>query len=450
MQEFKKLLILSIKNLKSRKWLHIKIVTALVSLTFILSIFAAFTTSVGSYAERRRDDNVSCNYICSEKKVDTLPKLKQRLDKTCVGFSKDRILQILDIQDYKDFSFYLLYSNISIVLNGQICKFQYDPSLSEYVFEPVFGDEVFTENDYTSLRRIYGYDNFIIGKTPSAPNEVVVSGNMLGCYGLTPEDVLNKDINFTFHATVDKVKYSFNYLPDMKVTGVIRSEYSELYGHEFSLVSKFIPSVILSETSELLNDSEILYERYVYSFSDWLTDEEVDVLVDEGLIENTSYYNARSLFNWLQYQSQFMSILSNIFIFAGGARCVGIIFMIYLSIDKFVKYFSRSAGILSVSGLKNESIKTVILIQLVILCLISAAISFALTVGTAYLINFILTGTVIIGYDFSFLNVDYIFYLTAIGVELLISAIAVACTYAISYVSVKNKSVKQLLDAGNL
>lgn len=450
MQEFKKLLILSIKNLKSRKWLHIKIVTALVSLTFILSIFSAFTASVGSYTERRLNDNVSCNYISSEKEADTLPKLKQRLDIKQYGFTKDKVLQILDIQDYNEFYYYLLYSDIDIVLNEQFYEWQKNASNSRNDnFVALFGGEIFTENDYISLRRIYGYDNFIIGETPSASNEIAVSASMLECYDLTPEDVLNKEISFIFHATVDKVKYPFIYLPTMKITGVIRSEMRQIYGHR-SNIYNMIPSVIMSESSELINDYECVFENYIYSFSDWLTDEEVDELVNEGFINDSGYYCAYSLLSEAGFQLQFMSILSNVFIFAGGALGVGIIFMIYLSIDKFVKYFSRSAGILSVSGLKNESIKTVMLIQLVILCLISAAISFVLTVGTAYLINFILTGTVIIGYDFSFLNVDYIFYLTVIGVELLISAIAVACTYAISYVSVKNKSVKQLLDAGNL
>lgn len=294
-----------------------------------------------------------------------------------------------------------------------------------------FSGDLFTKNDYISLKARFGLDTFIFGAMPEKGDEILISEAMLEMYGLTTEAVLNKRIEFC------RADNGLPVMEEATVSGVIRKEYYELAGHSFD--SNFSPCVYLTESNTL--GLEPPGKANVYCLEEFQTKETVLGWLNDGLIDSESNYAACGLISGIEFINRLQNITLRIFSVLGVLICAGILFTVYLLMDKYLKYFTKSGGILSMCGITQRQLNIVMYIQILVFTVIAAIIS-AVFVIVAYE----LLGNILQWYIVGELTggVGYLFMLFGIGIAAVL--ITSSVIFAFNYCATRKRTVKECLD----
>lgn len=456
MKKLKKLFILSFKNLKCHKWLNVRIVIALSVFMFIICLFSVFYVSTGLMYTRYPAEHVSTNYIFSREEITDLPEGTQ-LSIIKSGDYSSRLISLFGEKKPGQFSPYILfYDRINIELEGKEYQF-YRNNFLDYLGASsdfnVFSlsENFFTKNDYAELKLRFGLDSFIIGELPQTSNEILVSAEMLQWYGLQPEDILGKQVGFNYsHNPViggEIIDYGPIWEP-FTVTGVIRQEYYQLYGH--NLLDRptsgwfCVPSVVMMPDAEAFIGLDN-YGRtfYRYSFNDWYR--------DRGYESRDDYCGAGVII-FLNRVDRVQSIMFTLFLVLGICLGGGMLLTLYLLTDKFIRHFARNGGTLLTEGLSEREFKLSVLIQVLILCLIAMVASFALIAFAYWGLS---VGAVKFSRLLSFvglmrLNEIFVFnstlFIILLLVELAVVALVALCLILNVLLFTRKKSIKELLN----
>lgn len=411
MNEFKKLLRIAFKNLKCHRWLNIKIIGALTCFVFLICMFCIFPVSLALTQIDYMTKYVTAN------KIETYDNLDGRLTQEHIKYCIKECPT--------DYSY---YQQLTI----QVGKSSYTCDKLTLTLLKIYSGDVFTQNDYKAFKASYGYDSIIIGDMAVLDNEILISEEMLGSYGLTADDVLKKEVTF-----IDSLSGQ-PFGGEVIVSGIIRKEFYKLYGHDSEINIK--PSVYVADIGSLgITEYNSLN---VYAFKEYPSKETIEGWVNKGLIKDSTKYFGWNILSGMEFIKHLQQVTIELFAVLGVLVLAGILFTLYLLMNKYIKYFSKSAGIMSVCGMTNAQLNAMMYIQLFIFCLIAAVISLALAVGIysilGQFLNFYMSGNVM-GVDFRFLLI-----LFGIGIA---SVFAVSSLiFAFNYLATRKATVKQLLE----
>lgn len=459
MKELKKLFTVSFKNLKCHKWLNARIVVTLSVFMFLISLFSVFYASTGIMYESYPAERVSTNYIFSREVITDLPAGTQ-VTEIKTGEYSSRLISILGENHKGQMSSYNLASTrVRLELEGKEYiyhrgnVFSYTNSYTSGFNVYSWDENFFTENDYSELELRFGLDCIVIGETPKASDEILLSAEMLKWYGLQPDDVLGKQVsfNYSFNPVIggEIIDYGPIWERQFTVTGVIREEYYQLYGHSPLDPPLWIgwfsfPSVFMMPDAEAFNEIENYGAIfYMYSFNDWHR--------DRGYESREDYCGCGVL--WVRNRiDRIRNIMSTLFLVLGICLGGGMLLTIYLLTDKFMRHFARNGGTLLAEGLSERQLKISVLVQILFLCLIAMFISFALTA-------FVYWGLSAAAVKFAkplarvnLFNLNEIFafnsafFIILTLVELAVVAVVALCLMLNVLLFTRKKSIKELLN----
>ena len=245
-------------------------------------------------------------------------------------------------------------------------------------------DKYFTEADRIELKENFGKDSFFsMGHYPATPEEIAVSPIMLEAYGLEGKDVMGKML--TVYLKDPREGYDPLYkLYSYTVCGIIDEDVYSLTGHASNTNTR--PVVLFQHENEHAGGSHFV--RYRLYLKDW---PDADKMIEwrehfAGVDESYSYLG----FGYVQKANALARIqilATNLYIIVGAALIVGLVLTIFLMIDKYMKVFSRSSGILMTLGLRRSQLYLMLGMQLFILCVLAVPVAFLLTAGGYYVIN---------------------------------------------------------------
>ena len=292
---------------------------------------------------------------------------------------------------------------------------------------------MFSENDSTELEAVYGYTSLLsAGSIPQERNEFIVSELILDAYELTAEDVLGKEIS-AYIPNVSAPEEGDIHEFTARCTGVVRREYYQLTGHSGS--SDILALLMFSKDSDLFAKNN--FNRYFYHFGDWPDSD----LLQEWTKLGIKHVNHAVLTD-MHALDDIQVLASNLYIIVGSALVIGLILTVFLMIDKYMKIFSRSGGILLTFGMERRQLYSLLLLQLLILCAFAIPISLALTAAGYGVINFVISWATRV--DLS-LSSWQIVSMLGIGIGVVVGISLLFFAYAVFML--RKHTIKQFLSA---
>lgn len=432
MKTLKKLFILSFKNLKCRKWLNIKIVTALTFLILFVSLFSVVGISISNMRSTLFKQTVSSNYLQTyhQQPLDKpMPEGTQVIEYIHAGNSP-RIQEIIYEQYGSGYYYVIDTQSLRLEVGAKtfISEAREPGFNNPYNVAIIACQNPFTENDYKALKTNFGLNNFIIGKMPEAADEAVISATLLGYYNLSYEDVLGKQITFCYFDH-GKMWEPFT------VTGIIIPEYTKLRGH-VNGGAEFSPDVIVAE------DSESVFETYdyIYSFPNWLTKEEVKYLTSSG----GATYEGEGTLREADNLAQIQTVTTNLFTILGVSFGVGLLLIIYLLTDRFTRYFVRGGGVLLTEGIGERELNALTIVQILLLCGVAVLASFVLTTAVYSAVREVLNRHVFGWMELMPLNGMFFCIVFGVGLAMIL-AVTLFLFFNI-FTLTRKKSIKELLN----
>ena len=266
---------------------------------------------------------------------------------------------------------------------------------------------------------------------PVSKNELLIGEPVLNAYGLKAEDVLGKEITASLK----------NLLPfgnprtlfTARVTGIICEEYYSLMGHDLLGLR---PALLFHAESDLFAANAVEY--FLYHLENW--PEEDTAVAWQEHFANFDYVGA-SLVDWIDSLNNVQVLASNLYIIIGSSLLVGLVLTIFLMIDKYIKVFSRSGGILLTHGMRRGHLYILLLIQLLILCLIAIPIALVLTAAGYSIINFLVEWATHVSMG---LSIARILGMLAIGIASVVAIALLFFVYAALF-KLRRRTVKEFL-----
>lgn len=445
MKKLKKLFILSFKNLKCRKWLNVKITAALTVLMFLLSLFSMVGISMSLMRSTVFTQNISTNFLWSKGvALDiAMPEGTQVIEYKVAGYSQ-RLYEIRkELYGEENAGGYFVSSSefLRIEVDGEILISEarhvvdWSDASQPWNIDMIACKNPLTDNDYKELKANFGLDKLFIGKMPEAADEVAVTATMLGYYNLSCEDVLGKQITFHF------LDYGKMWEP-FTVTGVIIPEYTQLRAHEPEDIGwvpqNFCPQIIVSYDNESVEEG--ISSNYIYSLPRWLTEEEIDHFYVEGV-----RYPGGYILRDLEDLAEIQSLITNVFLILGVSFGVGLLLIIYLLTDRFIRYFVRGGGVLLTEGIDGRELNALTVIQILILSVIAVLFSFVLTTVVYGVARPILNDYVFNGW-MKLIAVNGTYFAILLGVGLALVLAVTLCLFLNIFILMRKKSIKELLN----
>lgn len=416
---------LAAKNMRAYAWLNVKMCFTFACLAFLICLFTVYNAAIDLRKDTYIAESASCNYLITAK--------KEKLDE---------FVAVFDDVEFRDT--FLSYSydkamksayGVSTTMTSKytMLKVEGEPHLSVKaigvgtIADPERG--IFHKSDVTELRARYGLDSiFLSGGVPETADEVAIGeiaveafelGDVLGktleCYVINP----NGDDIFIFGA---------------KVCGIIRKEYYSLSGHDSS--GKIRPMFLFHRDSALFADkSKVMtnYRMYLNSLPD-------AELLAEAFENNSSGYCGAVRLHRANLLSKVQVLASTLYVIIGTALIISLILTIFLMIDKYMKVFSRTSGILMTMGMQKRTLFALLAFQLAILCAFAIPISFILSFTGYYVIRFLVKFVTHISLD---LSIGSIVGILMIGIAIVVTIAAMFFAY-VSW-CLRKKTVKELL-----
>ncbi len=430
-QEVKKgfsLFRLACKQIKTYLWMNTKLCLTFAALAFLFCLFTVYNVAIEEYRDNKYDEIASSNYIIFQSP------------------SQDEIVHTY----YSDFVYedhYLLHNYAPTVSAEYAVGGQYNAN-STYFFIDVDGKEYiplknvtfatiacetgyFTEFDYRELKARYGYDSFFsAGHYPEALDEIAVSELLLDAYKMEPEDVLDKTMTVKFRK---KTEGEFVEQFTMKVCGIYRRELTSLKGHSAEMVCR--PTFLFPYGSDFFKSS--YYHRYRRYLADW---PELEDVLSWQYTDSSTKYVGKEMAAHISNTSKVQILAANLYAVVGTTLAIGLILTVFLMIDKYIKVFSRSGGILMTFGLKRSQMFALLAIQLLLLCLAAIPIAAILTLLGYTVLSALLKWVVAISLTVSAGEIATIL-IVAVAIVFAIAAMF----FLVSLIRLRRKPIKEIL-----
>ncbi|MCD7728812.1 MAG: hypothetical protein LUI60_02725 [Clostridia bacterium] len=353
MNKVKRYFFLICRNFRAHKWLNLQIILCFAVLGFLITLFSIFSFSLNTTQSAMAANYISANYITSD---------------TAINFEDDGIEKLT----YKTYDAnaatssvlgmeldYIIYSIIQIKIDNHnyLCIENGNLSINT-------GETLFTKND---LKEASG--TLLYGTYPTSASEICISQNLLECFGIAADEITGKTISISF------IKNSAAILDDVTICGIISSEYYNLSGHNGGSY-QIIPDIWTAQDCQLFSENSKWNIKYVYSFEEWLSESQADYY--------ETLYGCKYIGNYVTEDiaiiSNMQTLTLNIALMIGIFIAIGLLLIMYLLTDKYLRLFFISGGILKVCGMDSADLKLLLYLQIIFICLLSAVISALLSV----------------------------------------------------------------------
>ncbi len=385
-QEIKKdisLFRLACKNIRTYFWMNAKMCFTFACLAFLICLFTVYNVALNEQRDSIVNESASSNYFYSQN-PENIEEFKAQFPDTSYedlywlhSFADDIYLRYgVGGQYLSDSSFFVLG------IGGREYR-----ALKKVTFGCAVHatDEFFAPADYEELRACFGKQTFFdAGNYPATEEEVAVGMPMLEAYGLDAGDVLGKEITI-FIKDPRAGKEPLQSIAKATVSGVITADFYALSGHRS--VGNTRPFFLFKNGNTFMSAKRIA--RYRVYPSTW---------PDEMQADSWKFSGSSSLYAYIGYNNVanvdtingIQVLATNLYVIIGSALSIGLIMTIFLMIDKYMKVFSRSSGILMTVGMRRSRLFLLLGIQLFLLCLIAVPIAFILTAGGYITITYII------------------------------------------------------------
>lgn len=424
---------LALKNIATYAWMNMKLCLTFACLAFLICLFTVYNAAINQRKDEFIRSAASSNYILSNSR-NTIETVKKSWDKIAA----------------EDTLIYHNFANVISSCYGVGGKYFADSSFfvlevdgKQYAASKTVGfctaahetDAFFTPQDYAELRATYGLDSFFLtGDYPAEQDEVAIGLPMLEAYRLQPEDVMGKAVTvYLKDPRPGKAPLAKQY--SAKVCGVIGEEFYKLSGHKNS---NSRPYFLLRKDSAFLRSS-VLYRYRVY-FSQWPTMEDHEAWKQALLTDQTFLYAGSTAVDKVDVLNSIQILATNLYIIIGSALIVGLVLTVFLMIDKYIKVFARSGGILLSVGMRKSQLFGLLFLQLFLLCAAAVPLSFVFTIGGYFVINFLVKWLTAIVLTIAFKK---LLKMLLIGVVVVIGIAFLFFAYAL--LRIRNRTVKDYL-----
>ena len=420
----KQIAVLSIKTLKARVGLYAKLALSFAVLVFLLCLFSAYMLALTGMQGEGLAEYAASNQIVSTEPISGLP-----------SDTESFVVKRFDATVHDDVEWEPGVPDPRMELTLTVEDTSYDLEMSIYTYKWNFNrifaaDKLVTDNDRQELASMYGVMDALIGRMPKSANEVAVSEVYLEEFGLTGEQVLGKVISIVASSEQDIIEIN-----GLLVCGIINREFSNLSGKYTNRA--YNPCLLFSQDNAMFADGERVSNTYVYSLTEWLSEEAIDKLTDR--------YDCDYLgWEWAYRMTQIATlqiITTKLYVVLGGALCCSVVLMVYLMMDKLITSFNRNCGILLSCGMRLDEAKYLLLAIFGWVCLFAFVIAAVMSVCGILAINAIVSATFGLEIEVTAINA-----LATFGIGLA-AVIAIAFIYYLYAASrIKRRTIKDLLN----
>lgn len=426
MSKFFSMLKLAFRNLKEYFWINAKMCISFACLASLICMFLIYNQALTTRKAEMYEEAVSGNYFWSTWERDSL------------------------LEEY-GYTGYELYTYRVLSLGDRMKEVYNDEKApactTRYVFMTIegktyrksegvsslgvalFTDNPFNANDSRALWVSYGIDSPVIGRMPESANEVVIAQRVLENYGIDTSDALGKEIT----ATIDGDKSP---IFTATLCGIIRNEYFAIIGHNYDVIS---PNFILHSDSPAFK-IQAPATRYIYLFDDWIDADTEDL---RDLYYNKSFrYGAYTAYSSLQNLDKIQVLANSFYIIIGAALVVGLVLTVYLMIEKYIKVYSVSSGILLTLGMGRKNVYLLLLMQLIMICIIAIPIAVLITAAGYSIITGIVQRVTSIKMASSILQIS-----GSLSLGILAVLFFAGCFFIYVVHKLRSRSTKELLNS---
>lgn len=417
---------LAYNSIRAHKWINLRLCFVFACLATLICLFTAFHVSIASRQQELFDNSISSNYFYGTNEADDV-FAQYGMPKASNYYTVGRYNFSSLMKEYVGVAAPTVTANyIALEVNGITYHYSSDGTPSPLW---LYTGNVFNELDTAELNERYGITQPYLGDFPrDGTNEALISEDILKAYGLKAKDVVGKRIRMYVEGNLALIP---SYID---ITGVIVSEYYTLSGHGETW--QISPTVVFAANNRVpFYNVDTLR---VYAFDEW-TSLDYDTLSQIARESGLAYCAADS-YSQRAFLERIRVIVSNLYVVIGSLLVVGLILTVMLMIDKFVKIFSRTGGVLLSCGLKQANLYKLLFAQIVIMFLLALPITLiGAFVGYVLIVELVGLGTGIAMTISSELLVTF----SLIG-AVTVFAVAMAF-FAFSALRLRNKTVKDLL-----
>ena len=425
MSKFLSLLKMACGNLKAYAWINVKMCLSFACLAFLICLFSVYNQSLTARTAETYEEAISGNYFWSETDRENLLKQYGYTGYTRYTFRVMSLTERMQTVYNDENAPSCTTKYVRLTYNGQ--TYSKLEGKSSYPVT-LYTDNPFNDNDNRALRKLYGIDSPLIGRMPENEDEAIVAAHILVNYGIDPEEAIGKQIIVAIDGDTEP-------LFSATICGVIHEEYYSLIGHHNGVI---YPCFILHEGNPVFNKGKVLV-RYIYLFSDWFNADVEDLT--ELQYNRNFRYGAFGIYGQLNNLNKIQQIANTLYSIIGSALIVGLVLTIYLMIDKYLRVYSRTSGILLTLGMRRREVYRLLLIQIILICIIAIPIAVGLTAFSYSVITSIVLRITSIKMSSTVVQISSMLAL-GIGAVTLIAL----CFFVYIKHKLKKRTVKQLLN----
>ncbi len=426
---------LAIKNVRTYAWMNLKVCFTFAALAFLLCLFTVYNVALNDYRDNLVYGSISANYFYTQYEK-TVNSFKEEYPEVTVE-SEDSYLQYSYEKDVRDiYGWGGTVTPTTAYFTFEADGVKYNAKKALTMQTDAADDGFFNRFDYLELKYKFSLTSpWLVGGAPKEADEFAIAQPLLEAYGLTAEDVMGKTVSVYMKDTReghDPLLFEFS----GRVCGVIRSEYFQTAGHNAS--DETYPMLLFPTSAPHFSVKGRTLTRYRLFFKEW-PEEEVAYLWQTEFV---GCYRGYSNVSGLRHLDSVQTLASNLYIIIGSSLVVGLILTVFLMIDKYMKVFSRSGGILLTFGMRRSQLYALLFLQLLILCALAIPLSFVLTAAGYTVINLIVSWGTHINLV---LSTGKIVIMLLLGIAV-VFAIALAF-FGYAVFKLRNRTIKEFLGA---
>lgn len=409
----------ALQNFSAYKKHYFKLISAFVSLMFLLTIFTTFSIAITDKYAEIKSKTVSSNYALSDVELEA--------DKISVDYHTESIKSI-DISSRSQELFgvpldFITTQRLALIIDGATYRSSSEQFVTLYSSKEW---RIFTDNDFAELGA-NNSDQLLIGSFPNAENEIVLSQDFLDSYNIS-QDIVGKKIQIVSARFQDRV-----ILKDMVVCGILTEVYGNLTGHTNNGLY-FSPSILVSADNDYI-DIYPQNELYITSFADWITKPDIEYLTSI----QTRYIGQDSI-SQIEYVSNLQIVHQQIVLYVGISLICGIILTIFLILEKLCASTAKNSAMLMTVGTNNRQLLLIYIIQFALANLIALAISCPVSIVVFEIINYLLSSMLNVRLSIS---MPVFFNMIGVGFGCIAGLTLVATIYLI--IRLRNKQIRDLI-----
>ncbi len=420
------------KNIFSYAWMNLKLCFTFACLAFLICLFTVYNAAIDRKRTEYIESSYSSNFILTQYSS-TVTKLQELCD-DC-GHVEHYVYHNFNPLVTRLYGYGGVYNATTAYLVLEVDGKQYSATKAITVSTGAHTeDKYFTEEDYAELKANLGLDSFFLEGGYPKKDEVAIAPAVLEAYQLKPEDVYGKMLTvYLKDPREGKPPLIAQY--SAKVCGIIREESLRLSGHGDAHTR---PYFLMSYENDFVKTTT--FSRYRLYLNEWPDVQDVDTWFEELLSDTTLNYAGKTSVTRVNALNGLQVLSSNLYIIVGSALIIGLVLTVFLMIDKYVKVFCRTGGILMTFGMRRSTLFLLLFFELLILCFLAIPIALILTTGGYFAINAIVKYLTAISLGISLRRIAGIFFL---GIGAVTGLAMIFFAYAA--IRLRSRPIKELL-----